>query len=192
MNMIKFSFLLSFIISLGLSLSANAQSSHLQLANGMTFTQVLKAWGPPLNKQEFEVKREDLWEYSKYQLVFKNGKLDSWKSNAEMQLASNSSNSEDKNSQKDSDKTNKDQDANNDDKNSGDDAEVDSILNEITGSDADYSENTATPPMTDPSTTTAAIVPKLTKGPNPFDLLRKKVKAVDNGDDDDQGDLESE
>lgn len=187
-----FSLALTLAYGLGLPLSASAQSSHLELTNGMTFAQVLKAWGPPLNKQEFEVKREDLWAYSKYQVVFKNGKLSSWTSNEEIQLASNSSNPEDKNSKKDSDKTNKDQDAN-DDKSNGDDAEVDSILNEITGSDADYSENTVTPPMTDPSTTTAAIVPKLNKGPNPFDLLRKKVKAVDNDNENEaEGDFQSE
>ena len=51
-------------------------------AEGMTYQQVLKSWGAPLEKRELETKREDVWLYSSKSVTFKEGRVieisDTW------------------------------------------------------------------------------------------------------------------
>jgi hypothetical protein len=42
---------------------------------GMSYRDVLRLWGGPVEKQEFEAKREDLWLYSSKKVRFKEGKV---------------------------------------------------------------------------------------------------------------------
>lgn len=49
-----------------------------KLANSMSYYEVLKAWGPPLEKHEHEAKREDIWMYGDSKVIFSNGKVVAW------------------------------------------------------------------------------------------------------------------
>lgn len=47
----------------------------------MSYYDVLKSWGPPIEKEERESKREHVWMYEDARVVFQEGKVSSWHSN---------------------------------------------------------------------------------------------------------------
>lgn len=48
------------------------------LKTGMSFYEVLKLWGPPQEKREHEIKREDVWIYNNIEVFFKEGRVLAW------------------------------------------------------------------------------------------------------------------
>ena len=56
----------------------SAQSKKGPLNEGMNYQEVLKAWGAPNGKMEFETKREERWQYDSASATFVEGKLKSW------------------------------------------------------------------------------------------------------------------
>lgn len=68
----------SFSLAALVQLSANfAQSEERlpELKTGMTYLEVIKLWGSPVEKIEYEIKRKDVWVYKRNKLVFVNGHL---------------------------------------------------------------------------------------------------------------------
>lgn len=53
-----------------------------QLRQGMSFYDVLKAWGPPREKKESEAKREEVWQYESGKVIFQDGKAVAWTTKA--------------------------------------------------------------------------------------------------------------
>ena len=49
-------------------------------AAGMTYGEVIKLWGPPLEKREKELKREEEWRYAEARVIFRGGRVASWSS----------------------------------------------------------------------------------------------------------------
>lgn len=52
-----------------------AEQDPSELSEGMTRNEVLKLWGPPVEKLEYEAKREDLWVYKETEVRFREGKV---------------------------------------------------------------------------------------------------------------------
>ena len=57
-----------------------------KIMEGMDYQQVLKVWGAPLEKQEYESKREDLWLYHRKEIRFKEGRVMEIKQGPAMKL----------------------------------------------------------------------------------------------------------
>lgn len=45
---------------------------------GMSFHDVVKAYGPPLEKKELESRRGDVWTYPEMKVIFQHGRLVAW------------------------------------------------------------------------------------------------------------------
>jgi len=60
---------------LAFPLSAEAQRAYETLREGMTRSEVLQLLGPPVEKQEFAAKWEDVWIYRYTKIRFREGKL---------------------------------------------------------------------------------------------------------------------
>lgn len=52
------------------------------LSDGMTYTEVLKSWGPAGSKTQFESKREQVWHYGSVKVIFREGQVVNWDSRA--------------------------------------------------------------------------------------------------------------
>ena len=64
------------ISAFGLATSAMAAPRAVPLTNGMSFGEVLQAWGAPKDKLEFESRRKDVWIYPDgRQVTFEDGKV---------------------------------------------------------------------------------------------------------------------
>lgn len=49
------------------------------LESGMAMDEVLKSWGAPVEREEREAKREDVWRYANASVEFSNGRVVRWK-----------------------------------------------------------------------------------------------------------------
>ena len=49
-----------------------------ELSNSMSYYEVVKLWGAPQEKHELEAKRQDIWIYSDYKVIFSQGKVVAW------------------------------------------------------------------------------------------------------------------
>ena len=65
------------IILLSSPALADMESAQLlsELSEGMSYRDVLDAWGPPVEKVEKEARRMDVWVYDDSRVEFSNGKL---------------------------------------------------------------------------------------------------------------------
>ena len=71
--------LIIFFLSLFLCAGTpQAEVPRPKLELHMGYADVLTRWGPPVEKREFESKREDLWLYGEEKVIFRNGKVIAW------------------------------------------------------------------------------------------------------------------
>jgi hypothetical protein len=63
-----------FILVNGLAFAAS-DGAVPSFMKGWTYAQVMKEFGPPEVKDTMEIKREEIWLYSKQKVVFKEGKI---------------------------------------------------------------------------------------------------------------------
>jgi hypothetical protein len=57
---------------------AQAQFQPFPLKNGMSFYEVLKNWGTPLEKRQHESLHEEIWVYNSGKIIFQDGKVVAW------------------------------------------------------------------------------------------------------------------
>ncbi len=58
-----------------------------QPRNGMSFHEVLKLYGAPLERKEREARRETVWEYPERQIFFKEGRVVAWASGGQKSMS---------------------------------------------------------------------------------------------------------
>ena len=81
--------LLPFLLTLVSNLSAEVQPDspkYLELALNMSHADVIRLWGSPSEKQEFESRRKEIWVFGDSSVVFLNGRVTSWSSGNAMAL----------------------------------------------------------------------------------------------------------
>ena len=136
----------------------------------MSYSDVVKEWGSPTEKQEREAKREDVWIYNGAKVYFKEGKVSAWineisSRGSEMELA-----------KKSTDETVGGRKVNGKASDSEHDAAVDEILNEIVNdhSTGSFSGDSVTVDNSLPAPPIGGM-PQPGQPPtvNPFDMLRR-------------------
>lgn len=63
---------------LGMAAGAVAEGKIPSLDRGMGYLDVIKAWGPPTEKQQFETKRRDIWYFPYGKVSFFEGRVKDW------------------------------------------------------------------------------------------------------------------
>lgn len=58
--------------------SLHSEPRPLPLAPGMKPNEVIKLWGSPEEKEDYEVKRQEIWQYKRGKVIFIEGKLSKW------------------------------------------------------------------------------------------------------------------
>ena len=59
-------------------LSVIAEKKLPPLQTGMTYSEVVGAWGAPEDRDEREIKRQNVWYYKSAQVVFEEGRVQAW------------------------------------------------------------------------------------------------------------------
>lgn len=67
--------------------SALAAGPPAPLKKGMVSTDVIRLWGPPEQTVEYETKRETLWLYKNSEVMWRSGRVVSWKIDGEGSLS---------------------------------------------------------------------------------------------------------
>jgi len=65
--------------------AASGRYGYAELQEGMSYSDVIKLWGPAVLKIQYETKRRDAWQYGVAKVIFQEGKVVDWQAGEKVQ-----------------------------------------------------------------------------------------------------------